>query len=71
MILNIADLSRYAKSQRDQAIGQSLGYGPPFLLMIFCGILIAGSAFSSTCNHAVWLTRMYYRPSSIHSVPGT
>ena len=45
MILNIADLSRYAKSQRDQAIGQTLGYGPPYLLLIFCGILIVGSAY--------------------------
>ena len=39
--LNIPDFSRYAKSQKDQVLGQAIGLPPTMTLYSFAGIMIA------------------------------
>lgn len=43
--LNIPDFSRYAKSQRDQVIGQAAGLPPTMALYSFIGIAVTSAAF--------------------------
>lgn len=51
--LNIPDFSRYARSQRDQIIGQSIGLPPSMALFAFIGVAVT-SATVILYGHAVW-----------------
>jgi nucleobase:cation symporter-1, NCS1 family len=51
--LNIPDFSRYAKSQRDQALGQALGLPPTMALYSFIGVAVT-SATVTIYGHAIW-----------------
>ncbi len=53
MALNIPDFTRYAKSQRDQMIGQALGLPIPMALFAMVGI-IASSATLVIYGEAIW-----------------
>lgn len=53
MALNIPDFTRYAKSQRDQWIGQALGLPIPMALFAAVGI-IASSATLVIYGEAIW-----------------
>lgn len=53
MALNIPDFTRYAKSQRDQIIGQALGLPIPMALFAMVGI-IASSATLVIYGEAIW-----------------
>jgi NCS1 family nucleobase:cation symporter-1 len=60
--LNIPDFSRYAKSQRDQVVGQTLGLPTTMALYSFIGVAVT-SATIVIFGHALWdpvdvLTRM-------------
>jgi NCS1 family nucleobase:cation symporter-1 len=41
--LNIPDFTRYARSQRDQVVGQSLGLPPTMLLFSFIGVAVTSA----------------------------
>lgn len=43
--LNIPDFSRYARSQKDQALGQAFGLPPTMALYSFIGIAVTSAAF--------------------------
>ena len=51
--LNIPDFSRYAKSQRDQALGQALGLPPTMALYSFIGVAVT-SATVTIYGKAIW-----------------
>jgi NCS1 family nucleobase:cation symporter-1 len=51
--LNIPDFSRYAKSQRDQMLGQALGLPPTMALYSFIGVAVT-SATVKIYGHAIW-----------------
>ena len=51
--LNIPDFSRYAKSQRDQIIGQTLGLPTTMALYSFIGVAVT-SATIVIYGHAIW-----------------
>ena len=51
--LNIPDFSRYAKSQRDQMLGQALGLPPTMALYSFIGVAVT-SATVTIYGHAIW-----------------
>jgi nucleobase:cation symporter-1, NCS1 family len=51
--LNIPDFSRYAKSQRDQILGQALGLPPTMALYSFIGVAVT-SATVTIFGHAIW-----------------
>ena len=51
--LNIPDFSRYAKTQRDQALGQALGLPPTMALYSFIGVAVT-SATVTIYGHAIW-----------------
>jgi NCS1 family nucleobase:cation symporter-1 len=51
--LNIPDFTRYAKSQRAQIIGQSLGLPPAMTLYAFIGVAVT-SASVVLFGHAIW-----------------
>jgi nucleobase:cation symporter-1, NCS1 family len=51
--LNIPDFSRYARSQRDQVIGQSIGLPPTMALYSFIGIVVT-SATVVIFGEAIW-----------------
>jgi NCS1 family nucleobase:cation symporter-1 len=51
--LNIPDFTRYAKSQREQAIGQALGLPPAMTLYSFIGVAVA-SASSILFGAPIW-----------------
>lgn len=44
MALNIADLSRYALSQKSQVVGQSIGFVAPNIIMPMVGILVTAAS---------------------------
>ena len=51
--LNIPDFSRYAKSQRDQVIGQSIGLPPTMALYAFIGVAVT-SATAIIYGAPIW-----------------
>ncbi|MDB6147429.1 MAG: Cytosine/purine/uracil/thiamine/allantoin permease family protein, partial [Spartobacteria bacterium] len=51
--LNIPDFSRYAKSQRDQVIGQALGLPATMALYAFIGVAVT-SATTIIFNKTIW-----------------
>ncbi|MFT3786327.1 MAG: NCS1 family nucleobase:cation symporter-1 [Tepidisphaeraceae bacterium] len=51
--LNIPDFSRYAKSQRDQILGQALGLPPTMALYSFIGVAVT-SATMVIYGSAIW-----------------
>ena len=51
--LNIPDFSRYAKTQRDQMLGQALGLPPTMALYSFIGVAVT-SATVTIYGHAIW-----------------
>ncbi len=53
--LNIPDFSRYAKSQRDQVVGQAIGLPPTMALFAFIGVAVTSAAFVIYPNvEGVW-----------------
>lgn len=53
MALNIPDFTRYAKSQRDQMIGQAVGLPIPMALFTFIGVAVT-SATIVIYGEAIW-----------------
>lgn len=53
MALNIPDFTRFAKSQRDQVIGQALGLPLPMALFAFIGVAVT-SATVTIYGEAIW-----------------
>ncbi|MBV9761237.1 MAG: NCS1 family nucleobase:cation symporter-1 [Acidobacteriaceae bacterium] len=51
--LNIPDFTRYARSQRAQAIGQALGLPPAMTLYAFIGVAVT-SASAVLFGHPIW-----------------
>ncbi len=51
--LNIPDFSRYARSQRDQAIGQAIGLPPTMALYAFIGVAVT-SATAVIYGETIW-----------------
>src|SRR2546430_12202559 len=51
--LNIPDFTRYAKSQRDQALGQALGLPTAMTLYSFIGVAVT-SASAVIFGEAIW-----------------
>ena len=51
--LNIPDFSRYAKSQRDQVVGQALGLPPTMALYSFIGVAVT-SATTIIYGTTIW-----------------
>jgi NCS1 family nucleobase:cation symporter-1 len=51
--LNIPDFSRYAKSQRDQVVGQAMGLPTTMALYSFIGVAVT-SATIVIYGHAIW-----------------
>jgi NCS1 family nucleobase:cation symporter-1 len=70
--LNIPDFSRYARTQRDQVIGQALGLPTTMALYSFIGVAVT-SATIVIYGHAIWdpvdvLMRMHSKPALIISM---
>lgn len=53
LALNIPDFTRYARSQRDQVIGQALGLPVPMALLAFIGVAVT-SATVLIYGEAIW-----------------
>lgn len=53
MALNIPDFTRFAKSQRDQIVGQALGLPLPMALFAFIGVAVT-SATVTIYGEAIW-----------------
>jgi nucleobase:cation symporter-1, NCS1 family len=53
LALNICDFTRFAKSQRDQIIGQAIGLPIPMALFSFIGVAVT-SATVVIFGHAIW-----------------
>jgi nucleobase:cation symporter-1, NCS1 family len=53
LALNIPDFTRYAKSQRDQVLGQALGLPIPMALLAFIGVAVT-SATVIIYGEAIW-----------------
>jgi NCS1 family nucleobase:cation symporter-1 len=53
MALNIPDFTRYAKSQRDQMLGQAIGLPVPMALFAMVGVLVT-SATAAIYGEAIW-----------------
>ena len=53
LALNIPDLTRYAKSQRDQVLGQAFGLPPTMTLFAFIGVAVT-SATIVIYGEAIW-----------------
>ena len=53
LALNIPDFTRYAKSQRDQVMGQALGLPPTMALFAFIGVAVT-SATVVIYGEAIW-----------------
>lgn len=51
--LNIPDFTRYAKSQRDQALGQAIGLPPTMILFSFIGVAVT-SATKVIFDELIW-----------------
>ena len=53
--LNIPDFTRYAKSQKDQIVGQALGLPPTMTLYAFIGVAVtSATAIIFPGGHVVW-----------------
>lgn len=55
--LNIPDFSRYAKSQRDQVVGQAIGLPPTMALFAFIGVAVTSATtviFKDNWNPDFW-----------------
>lgn len=53
--LNIPDFTRYAKSQKDQMVGQALGLPPTMTLYAFIGVAVtSATAIIFPGGHVVW-----------------
>ena len=53
--LNIPDFTRYARSQRDQVVGQALGLPPTMTLYAFIGVAVtSATAIIFPGGHVVW-----------------
>lgn len=53
--LNIPDFTRYAKSQRDQIVGQALGLPPTMTLYAFIGVAVtSATALIFPGGHVIW-----------------
>src|SRR5262245_12768122 len=53
--LNIPDFTRYARSQRDQVVGQALGLPPTMTLYAFIGVAVtSATALIFPGGHVVW-----------------
>ena len=69
MVLNMADLSRFAESQRAQAVGQALGYPAVYVLLFSFSIFLCGSFYVAE-GSLVWdLAPMMATWSPWFSVP--
>ena len=53
MALNIPDFTRFARSQRDQMVGQALGLPLPMALFAFLGVAVT-SATTVIYGHPIW-----------------
>jgi len=65
LVLNIADMTRFARSQRDQAIGQGLGFPIMFFLFSAMGLLAAeGSrvAFGTVITNPIDILTRFDHP---------
>jgi len=45
LALNIPDFSRFARSQRDQAVGQAIGLPPTMVFFVFIGAVVTNASF--------------------------
>jgi NCS1 family nucleobase:cation symporter-1 len=45
LALNIPDFARYAKSQRDQVVGQAIGLPPTMVFFVFIGAVVTNATF--------------------------
>jgi NCS1 family nucleobase:cation symporter-1 len=52
--LNIPDFSRYAYSQRDQAVGQAIGLPPTMALYSFIGVAVTSATMVIYKGPAIW-----------------
>ncbi|CAN5537457.1 NCS1 family nucleobase:cation symporter-1 [soil metagenome] len=52
--LNIPDFSRYAKSQRDQVIGQAIGLPPTMALFAFIGVAVTSATVVIFNGRMIW-----------------
>tara|TARA_B110001452_G_scaffold152802_2_gene127142 strand:+ start:953 stop:2458 length:1506 start_codon:yes stop_codon:yes gene_type:complete len=59
LVLNVADLSRFAPSQRDQIVGQAIGLPLPFGLTGLLGLWVAGAS-SFAFGEALWQIPQYF-----------
>jgi NCS1 family nucleobase:cation symporter-1 len=67
--LNIPDFSRYARSQRDQVVGQAIGLPTTMALYAFIGVAVT-SATIVIYGHAIWdpvvvLTKIESKPALV------
>ena len=66
LALNIPDFSRYARSQRDQLVGQAVGLPPTMALYSFIGVAVT-SATVVIYGHSIWdpvqLLRRFQSPA--------
>ncbi|MDB5295128.1 MAG: Cytosine/purine/uracil/thiamine/allantoin permease family protein [Phycisphaerales bacterium] len=63
--LNIPDFSRYAKSQRDQIVGQAIGLPPTMALFAFIGVAVTSATptiFGKTIWNPVELIQTFKNP---------
>eukprot|EP00457_Paulinella_chromatophora_P006371 gb/GEZN01006389.1/.p1 GENE.gb/GEZN01006389.1/~~gb/GEZN01006389.1/.p1 ORF type:complete len:529 (-),score=38.96 gb/GEZN01006389.1/:71-1657(-) len=65
LILNVADLSRFVRLQKDQVIGQFVGVPLPFTFAGWVGIVAAGASFE-VYGEAYWYVGQYL----VHWSPG-
>ncbi|MCW1924707.1 NCS1 family nucleobase:cation symporter-1 [Luteolibacter arcticus] len=52
--LNIPDFSRYARSQKDQVLGQAIGLPPTMTLYSFIGIVVTGATVVIYGGDGIW-----------------
>jgi len=57
--LNIPDFTRYAKSQKAQAIGQAIGLPPAMTLYAFIGVAVTSALGIFMCAFGGWLADRY------------
>ena len=64
--LNIPDFSRYAKSQRDQILGQAIGLPPTMALFAFIGVAVTSATVVIFHGRLIWdpveLIRTFQNP---------
>lgn len=55
MSLNVCDISRFAASERSQAVGQGLGFVVPYTAVAFVGIIVTSAASDLyPSDHDLW-----------------